>query len=121
MADEKPVTEALVTMLRQRAEHGLAKYGTTLDRQDLTEAEWCQHALEEMLDGAGYLLALKRRLERIDRHEILKVVREMRENKYARGDASRTLLRWATRLESAITGQPLYMDPRNEDISRRPR
>jgi hypothetical protein len=41
----------------------LAKYGTTVDRDDLTPEQWCQHAIEEMLDGAAYLMRLKETLE----------------------------------------------------------
>jgi len=31
------------------------EYGTTMDRKDLTEQEWLQHAYEEALDLAIYL------------------------------------------------------------------
>jgi hypothetical protein len=55
-------TASLITQLRQRDRAGLAKYGTTLDRTDLTPFEWMQHAVEEMLDAAGYLVALQRTL-----------------------------------------------------------
>lgn len=52
-------TEQLAAMLRERHDRGLAKYGTTVDRTDLTTEEWAQHAIEEMLDGAAYLMRLK--------------------------------------------------------------
>lgn len=96
---EKPVTEALVDMLRSRAEFGLKKYGTTLDRKDLSPAAWCQHAIEEALDEAGYLLALKRYIERINVAEIATVIDEMR------GRAQTPSIQgWARRLEEAILG-----------------
>lgn len=53
-------TQALVDMLLQRDAAGRAKYGTTLDRTDLTHAQWLQHMVEELLDAAGYALAAKR-------------------------------------------------------------
>ncbi len=56
------VTSQLVELLLERDKHGQRKYGTSLDRKDLTPEEWCQHALEESLDHAGYLMALKRDL-----------------------------------------------------------
>lgn len=56
------VTERLITMLRERDARGLQKYGTTLDRSDLTPEQWIDHAIEEALDFAGYLMALKREL-----------------------------------------------------------
>lgn len=50
-------TQALIDMLVQRDQLGRAKYGVTLDREDLTHEQWLQHMAEEMLDGAGYALA----------------------------------------------------------------
>lgn len=38
-----------------RAEFGQQKYGTDLDRDDLTFVEWIQHAKEEHMDAILYL------------------------------------------------------------------
>jgi hypothetical protein len=38
-----------------REEKGRAEYGTTMDRKDLNEEQWLQHAYEEALDLAIYL------------------------------------------------------------------
>lgn len=51
-------TETLVDILRSRDATGQAKYGVSLDRPDLTPEQWCQHAIEELLDAAGYLQRL---------------------------------------------------------------
>lgn len=61
------IVEELRTMLLQRSETGIKKYGVTLDRTDLKPSEWCQHALEETLDFAGYILRLKKDLEKIEK------------------------------------------------------
>jgi hypothetical protein len=53
------ITEEIVEMLRSRSDVGLKKYGVSMDRTDLTHADWCLHAIEEMLDGAQYLLQVK--------------------------------------------------------------
>lgn len=45
----------LIKSIRSRAEVGLKKYGVTLERDDLTEDDWIQHALEESQDLCGYL------------------------------------------------------------------
>lgn len=58
-------TAQLIALLRQRDAAGLAKYGTTLDRTDLTPEQWLQHMAEEMLDGAGYALAAMREIVRL--------------------------------------------------------
>lgn len=49
-------TRKLQRMLAARDKLGRKKYGTTLDRKDLTPYQWAQHLLEELLDGAGYLM-----------------------------------------------------------------
>lgn len=54
------VTMGLIRELRERDARGLAKYGTTLDRADLSFDQWMQHLLEEVLDAAGYIQAARR-------------------------------------------------------------
>ena len=53
--DSMTTTERIVQMLEQRAATGLAKYGVTVDRDDLKLADWVRHAQEELLDAAQYL------------------------------------------------------------------
>lgn len=60
LANCSDITVALVAQLVQRDQMGRAKYGTTLDRTDLTLDQWLQHQVEELLDGAGYALAAMR-------------------------------------------------------------
>ena len=60
-------TERLKALLDARHEMGLAKYGTTVDRDDLTPSQWCQHAIEELLDGAAYLMRERDRTQEIER------------------------------------------------------
>jgi hypothetical protein len=57
--DPTSTTERLVGLIRDRHAKGLSKYGTTLDRGDLSPQQWTQHAMEEALDLAGYLMRLK--------------------------------------------------------------
>jgi len=45
-----------------RSNVGLQKYGTTLDRDDLSILEWIQHAQEEHMDAILYLEKLKTKL-----------------------------------------------------------
>lgn len=42
---------------------GLAKYGTTVDRVDLSPAQWARHAYEEQLDNAMYTRRLMEDLQ----------------------------------------------------------
>lgn len=53
-----PVVEQVRAKLLARSQAGIAKYGTMLDRQDLTRLDWLRHAQEEALDLANYLQVL---------------------------------------------------------------
>jgi hypothetical protein len=57
------VVAAVRADLLRRSEIGIAKYGVTLDRTDLSLRDWLQHAYEETLDQANYL---KRAIVEID-------------------------------------------------------
>lgn len=68
--DGTPLSKTLTTVLEnfiQREATGLRKYGTTVDRDDLTPEEWVKHHEEELMDAILYnrrqfqeLLAYKR-------------------------------------------------------------
>lgn len=49
------VVDAVRDDLLRRSQLGIAKYGVTLERTDLTLRDWLQHAYEETLDKANYL------------------------------------------------------------------
>ena len=53
------VVSAVVSAFQKRAEFGQKKYGTTLDRNDLTFLQWIQHAQEELMDAILYLEKMK--------------------------------------------------------------
>ena len=53
------------TKITQRAALGKEKYGTTMERDDLTPLDWLKHAQEEAMDLAVYLEKLMQELEDI--------------------------------------------------------
>ena len=53
------VVYRIAQLLKTRSETGIRKYGTTLDRTDLSVKQWIDHAIEESLDHALYLQKLK--------------------------------------------------------------
>jgi hypothetical protein len=55
---EDNIVKSVKDDLTRRSEVGIKKYKTTLDRQDLTEKQWLNHAYEEALDLALYLKKL---------------------------------------------------------------
>lgn len=59
------VTQHLIGEHQRRDALGVAKYGQTLDRTDLSATDWLQHQIEELMDGAGYAEALRRKLTAI--------------------------------------------------------
>ncbi len=46
---------SVIQDLKDREIKGIENYGTSMDRTDLTQKEWIQHAYEEALDLALYL------------------------------------------------------------------
>jgi hypothetical protein len=53
------IVKRVIDAFKKRSERGLKKYGTTLDRNDLTHVEWLQHLQEELMDAALYIEKLK--------------------------------------------------------------
>ena len=53
------VVKGVLHKFVDRANFGQKKYGTNLDRTDLSTLDWIQHAQEELMDGILYLEKLK--------------------------------------------------------------
>ena len=53
------IVESVINQFKERSEIGINKYGTTLDRNDLTALEWINHAQQEAMDFCLYLEKLK--------------------------------------------------------------
>jgi len=58
MKEPSNLLASVIMDLKVREERGLATYGTTMDRKDLSRKEWLQHAYEEALDLSLYLKKL---------------------------------------------------------------
>jgi len=54
------IVEEVVNKIKSRSEVGIKKYGTTLDRQDLSTEEWLDNAIEECMDLMLYLYRIKK-------------------------------------------------------------
>lgn len=54
------VVNSVIEKFIDRSKVGLLKYGTTLDRDDLTFNDWVTHAQEELMDAILYLEKLKK-------------------------------------------------------------
>lgn len=53
------VVSSVIKKFEARARFGQQKYGTDLDREDLTFLDWIQHAQEEHMDAILYLEKIK--------------------------------------------------------------
>lgn len=56
------IEERIIQEIRRRRDIGREKYGTSMERTDLTTQQWLQHMKEELLDGAIYCERVKRDL-----------------------------------------------------------
>jgi hypothetical protein len=52
---EDPIVEKVLSRVKDRAVAGLASYGVSMLRPDVSTVEWLRHAQEEALDFAVYL------------------------------------------------------------------
>ena len=59
---EDKAVQGVVNKILKRSEVGLNKYGTNLNREDLTQLEWINHAQEEAMDLCLYLEKIKQGL-----------------------------------------------------------
>ena len=53
------IEDKVITMIQERAMTGESKYGTTMERGDLSMKEWLTHLQEELLDAAVYVQKIK--------------------------------------------------------------
>ena len=58
------VVTSIINKFKSRAEFGQKKYGTNLDRKDLSVLDWIQHAQEEHMDAILYLEKLKQEVQK---------------------------------------------------------
>jgi hypothetical protein len=56
------IVDTIVDKFVTRAKFGKNKYGTDLDRTDLSVVDWINHAQDELHDGILYLEKLKQTL-----------------------------------------------------------
>jgi hypothetical protein len=62
LSNTDTVVRSIIDKFLQRSAVGKQKYGTDLDRKDLSTHDWINHAQEELMDGILYLEKLKQEL-----------------------------------------------------------
>ena len=53
------IVDSVVKQFKDRSKLGIDKYGTTMDRKDLSTLEWLNHAQQEAMDFCLYIEKLK--------------------------------------------------------------
>jgi hypothetical protein len=56
------IVESVIKQFKDRSDVGIAKYGVTLNRTDLSTLEWLKHLQEELMDATLYIERLKQEL-----------------------------------------------------------
>ena len=64
MSKTDPIVEDVVKQFRERSQIGIEKYGTTLDRNDLSFLEWIQNFQEELCDAILYVEKIKQEINK---------------------------------------------------------
>jgi hypothetical protein len=57
------IVEQVVNSFSERSRVGIEKYGTTLDRDDLSLLQWLTHLQEELMDATLYIQKLRNELQ----------------------------------------------------------
>ena len=62
---EDPIVLSVMAKYYERSQVGIQKYGTMLNREDLTIVEWLTHLQEELMDATLYIERLKQDYEKL--------------------------------------------------------
>ena len=57
------ICSRVMDKFKSREQEGLVKYGTTMDRNDLSLTEWLNHLQEELMDATLYIEKLKQEVQ----------------------------------------------------------
>lgn len=60
--EKDSIVEKVVDNFNERSSVGIEKYGTTLDRDDLSLVQWLTHLQEELMDATLYIQKLRNEL-----------------------------------------------------------
>ena len=65
------IVTSVLAQFKERSSVGREKYGTTLDRNDLSTLEWLKHLQEELMDATLYIEKLKQEYENLKKYSVL--------------------------------------------------
>jgi hypothetical protein len=74
------IVKSVINKYSERSQAGINKYGTTMDREDLSVLDWLRHAQEEAMDLSLYLEKLivkesdHKQIEKIAVHKFMRAL-----------------------------------------------
>ena len=117
-----PIVEAVRQKLLDRSQAGILKYGTRLDRDDLTRADWLKHAQEEALDLANYLQVLLQTAEQDQadaaryRWLLAQLQATYDERQQAGEIVTECFMAWGHKSDRSMTATLTWQDQRDEPL-----
>ena len=63
---EDQIVKKVMAKFYERSQVGINKYGTTLDRDELSLTDWLNHLQEELMDATCYIEKLKQDVKFIE-------------------------------------------------------
>ena len=71
------IVESVIKQFKDRSNVGIAKYGVTLDRDDLSLIEWLEHTKQEQMDSVLYLEKAIKELKKQNIIDMMKADEEL--------------------------------------------
>jgi hypothetical protein len=71
------IVQSVLRQFQERSELGQKKYGTTLDRNDLSFSQWIQHMKEELMDAVLYMQRLKEEITNMKEEKLLRDIEDI--------------------------------------------
>jgi methylaspartate ammonia-lyase len=70
---QDPVVLKVLSKYYERSQLGIQKYGSTLDRDDLSLTDWLNHLQEELMDATLYIEKLKADLKQAQKAALIEL------------------------------------------------
>jgi hypothetical protein len=67
------IVNSVVNQFKERSKVGIAKYGKTMDRDDLSLIEWLEHTKQEQMDSVLYL---EKAIKELKKQSIIDIMKD---------------------------------------------
>jgi hypothetical protein len=77
---QDPIVLKVLSKYYERSQLGIQKYGSTLDRDDLSITDWLNHLQEELMDATLYIEKLKADLKQAQKAALIELSNMEKDN-----------------------------------------